>query len=83
MTHRGVIWVAAAIIALLVVGLVLAGCASKPAAQAPESRLSAPAGAPSTAPTAAVYTCPMHPEVVSDEPGKCPECGMNLVLKKP
>jgi hypothetical protein len=26
-----------------------------------------------------VYTCPMHPEVRSDEPGKCPECGMYLV----
>ena len=25
------------------------------------------------------YTCPMHPEVVSDEPGKCPKCGMTLV----
>lgn len=25
------------------------------------------------------YTCPMHPEVVSNEPGKCPTCGMNLV----
>ncbi len=24
------------------------------------------------------YTCPMHPEVVSDEPGNCPKCGMNL-----
>lgn len=29
----------------------------------------------------AVYTCPMHPEVTSDEPGECPECGMDLVLK--
>jgi heavy metal translocating P-type ATPase len=25
------------------------------------------------------YTCPMHPEVVKDAPGKCPNCGMNLV----
>lgn len=25
------------------------------------------------------YTCPMHPEVTSDKPGKCPKCGMDLV----
>ncbi len=30
------------------------------------------------------YTCPMHPQVVQDEPGKCPLCGMTLVpLAKP
>jgi len=22
-----------------------------------------------------VYTCPMHPDVKSDKPGKCPKCG--------
>ena len=27
---------------------------------------------------AAIYTCPMHPEVTSDKPGKCPKCKMNL-----
>ncbi len=27
------------------------------------------------------YTCPMHPEVVNDGPGKCPECGMFLEVK--
>lgn len=27
------------------------------------------------------YTCPMHPEIISDKPGKCPKCGMDLVLK--
>lgn len=31
---------------------------------------------------AAPYTCPMHPEVMSDKPGKCPKCGMDLVKKK-
>ena len=29
-----------------------------------------------------VYTCTMHPEVISDKPGKCPKCGMELVAKK-
>lgn len=27
------------------------------------------------------YTCPMHPTVVSDRPGTCPICGMDLVRK--
>ncbi len=27
------------------------------------------------------YTCPMHPEVVTDHPGNCPKCGMKLVPK--
>ncbi len=28
------------------------------------------------------YVCPMHPEVVRDEPGSCPICGMYLVKKE-
>ncbi len=31
---------------------------------------------------AVVYTCPMHPQIVSPSPGRCPICGMNLVPKK-
>jgi P-type Cu+ transporter len=27
---------------------------------------------------AAMYTCPMHPEVLEDHPGACPKCGMAL-----
>ncbi|MEP6653864.1 MAG: heavy metal-binding domain-containing protein [Myxococcales bacterium] len=34
-------------------------------------------------PAATLYTCPMHPEVISDKPGRCPKCGMNLVPKVP
>ena len=28
------------------------------------------------------YACPMHPEVVRDEPGTCPRCGMDLVPRE-
>jgi uncharacterized protein YycO len=31
---------------------------------------------------AIIYTCPMHPEVTSDKAGKCPKCGMDMVVKK-
>ena len=30
----------------------------------------------------AVYSCPMHPEVLQNKPGKCPKCGMRLVKKE-
>lgn len=29
-----------------------------------------------------IYTCPMHPEVRQNRPGKCPKCGMTLVPEK-
>jgi membrane fusion protein, copper/silver efflux system len=28
-----------------------------------------------------IYTCPMHPQIISDRPGQCPICGMDLVKK--
>jgi FtsP/CotA-like multicopper oxidase with cupredoxin domain len=34
-------------------------------------------GTPGEGPT--VYTCPMHAEVVTEEPGHCPDCGMKLL----
>lgn len=67
--------------------LVVAGCAKEPAA--PEASESVAAAADDTATEHALkhanplYRCPMHPEVTSDEPGKCPICGMNLVKVDP
>lgn len=47
----------------------------KPSVQ-PEKKVVSSAKAQTT------YTCPMHPEVVSDKPGKCPKCGMDLIEKE-
>lgn len=38
----------------------------------------APAPKARSAPGKTQYTCPMHPEIVQDEPGSCPLCGMHL-----
>jgi RND family efflux transporter MFP subunit len=37
---------------------------------------------PARTETKQLYTCPMHPEVISDKPGKCPKCEMDLVPVK-
>ena len=34
--------------------------------------------APEPMPEGTKYTCPMHPEVISDKPAACPKCGMAL-----
>jgi len=59
--------------------------ASPPASSLPSpSALPAPSSLPRAeqAPPPRVsettYTCPMHPEIVSDKPGACPKCGMAL-----
>jgi Cu+-exporting ATPase len=58
-----------------------AGCRAKFEAD-PQKYLAAPAkpapAAPHVRQSGVEYTCPMHPEVVSNRPGSCPLCGMAL-----
>ena len=59
--------------AVMVVALVAVGCSNaKPAAKVETTGAAA---------QGVQYTCPMHPEVISDTQSKCPKCGMNLVVK--
>jgi hypothetical protein len=63
-------------IAILVIVL-----AAVVAAQAPITPPQQPAAPAADAATA--YMCPMHPDVMSATPGKCPRCNMDLVPGNP
>ncbi|NTG75387.1 heavy metal translocating P-type ATPase [Agrobacterium rhizogenes] len=54
-----------------------AGCKAKFEAES-AAYLDGNRPAPKPVPKGTLYTCPMHPEVVSDHPGDCPKCGMAL-----
>lgn len=42
-----------------------------------------PASSAESTPDGLTYTCPMHPEVISDRKGQCPRCHMDLEVKQP
>ncbi len=48
---------------------------------AQDKKTKTPKGKMDTTAMHKTYTCPMHPAVLSDKPGKCNECGMGLVEK--
>jgi hypothetical protein len=68
-----------ALVAAVMLGIVVTGCTRDPVSATAASSAATPAsqGANEQA-KAAIYKCPMHPNVTSSKPGKCPECGMNL-----
>ena len=70
---------AALVVGGALLGLLLAGCGRHPASEPLASAADDTAAEHALKHTQASYHCPMHPEVVSDKPGKCPICGMTLV----
>ncbi|EPX57332.1 hypothetical protein D187_007086 [Cystobacter fuscus DSM 2262] len=55
-----------------------------PAAAPPPATLSQAEPPPDAGtPSKDLYVCPMHRDVTSHEPGRCPKCGMKLVLQAP
>jgi len=70
-----------------VLALGVAGCAREQQPASPSEPVAAAAD-DSAAEHAAkhvdpLYRCPMHPDVVRNEPGECPICGMDLVKVEP
>src|SRR5712691_9301418 len=57
---------------------IAAAASPRPAPRATRQAPSLP-----TPDTETAYMCPMHPDYTSDKDGKCPRCGMNLVLGAP
>ena len=69
---------------IILIGLTLlvfavAGCGKKE--QSGETPVMPTDTAQTIQSVAAVYYCPMDTEIVSDKPGKCSKCGMDLIEK--
>jgi Cu(I)/Ag(I) efflux system membrane fusion protein len=67
-----------AVVGLTALSLLLGACGKPPPPAGSENALEHAAKH-----LDAGYQCPMHPEVTSDRPGKCPICGMTLVPMAP
>jgi RND family efflux transporter MFP subunit len=65
-------------ILVLIVAAAVAFHLRRAAMNHPERTALVPPGAPK-APQKVMYHCPMHPNYISDKPGTCPICGMELV----
>jgi len=65
--------------AALVAVLAIAGCSREQPSEAVVDAADDTPAEHALKHMSAEYRCPMHPDIVRDEPGKCPVCGMDLV----
>jgi Cu(I)/Ag(I) efflux system membrane fusion protein len=63
----------------LLLSIVLAACSDEQPSESVRSAADDTAAEHALKHTNPKYRCPMHPQIVRDEPGQCPICGMNLV----
>ncbi len=66
----------------LIVLAALGGCSREPASEPVAAAVDDTAAEHAVKHANPTYRCPMHPDVVRDEPGECPICGMELVEVK-
>ena len=64
---------------LLLAAMLLVACSKQPASEPLRSAADDTAVEHALKHTNPQYRCPMHPDIVRDEPGTCPICGMTLV----
>jgi Cu(I)/Ag(I) efflux system membrane fusion protein len=68
---------------LVLATLMLAGCSREPVDEPAATLANGASSVAAHEHAKALYHCPMHPNVVSDRPGHCPICGMELVRSEP
>jgi Cu(I)/Ag(I) efflux system membrane fusion protein len=64
---------------LCVLALALGACSKQPSSEPVRTAADDTLAEHALKHTNPKYRCPMHPDVVRDEPGQCPICGMTLV----
>jgi Cu(I)/Ag(I) efflux system membrane fusion protein len=74
--------ISARVATLLLAAALVTGC-SKPATESAREAAKDSAAEHALQHTDPKYRCPMHPDIVRDEPGECPICGMTLVKVEP
>jgi Cu(I)/Ag(I) efflux system membrane fusion protein len=68
---------------MLLLSVVLSACSREQPSESVRSAADDTAAEHALKHTNPKYRCPMHPQIVRDEPGNCPICGMELVEFQP